>query len=290
MDGHTREVVGRLAQGFVLLSALALGVGAVAVQMGALPHSFSASRSWTVTPDVLSRPKGFLALRVHSNAPLRTGARGFFWYGPDGELRDPGFGDGVSYYRLPDDVAAGIFTVHNVPNPYGRYAGGEGLCAAHLHTGEARKVALLDARSILPLDADDRLAGDARDLWPQKAASVPLARLAAVRTLAYLVALPLADYNRARDILRQAPWGAALAAGHKYDMPPEMDEVVEQLGRIHYRMGPKPVLLTAAADLASHIRAADFPVVLVGADADPATPGANVPDWPAAVTWLAEQD
>jgi len=286
MDPHLREVAGRLARWITLPGAVLLGVVAVAVQIGALPYSVTAGRSWSVCPDVLAHTRANVRLRVFSNVPFRRGAPRFFWYGPERRLGELGVGWVFLYYGILDEPpASGVLRLGSVVNPYTQHAPGSGGCTVYLYPRRTQ-IVFLDVRCLLATTEQGRLPSPPKRPWTAEASKAPLVSLAESVALAYLSPLPLADYDRARAALKQVPAAAVVSAGHRWETPPTMDRIVGDVREAGGYVGAKPILVTEDAELAAAARRRNLSAVLVGAEVHPAGPGVNAPDWVAVLDYF----
>jgi len=284
MDANTSEVVGRLARWVLLAAAAVTGAATVMmVLLGGLPGSLAAAAGWAVVPDAVARQGRYVRVRsrfrprqrrqfpaawwLHAD---RTAAR--TWLAPNGDtvlMEWGGFPPGPHGF----DVAA---------NPYsGCRLRGEGRAGYAWPKGT--EVLLLDARALVMVTPEGRLDDRAGSGWRRDAGRVrptQLAPLAHQRPLAYLVRVPLRDYERTRTLLRRAPAGAVLPAAAEWDRPADLDDVRVLLKSIRRTYRRAPRLVTGDVALARAAAAEKVPVLLVGDHPPLPPPSRNVPDWP----------
>ncbi len=238
------------------------GLAVVVVVIGLGPSAL-ASRGWTLIPDAIGPTHRYVRLQVHGRPPLRPRLPGFYWRGLDGRLQSPhASAAGVTYLGVPPGAQPGPHSVRSIPNPYGSRAPAGRAAVAYL-LPRGSEIVVLDARAVLAMTPDGRLAPDAGRQWLETSSAVPLLPLAEARPLAYLVAAPLADYRRARSLLARGPLGAVLAASSEWESTAADKEILDTVARIAGQ-GMKPVLITEDAALARRFAAARRKVICVG--------------------------
>ncbi len=281
MDANTSEVVGHLARWVLLAVAGAFGIATVMmVLIGGLPASLAAASGWAVVPDAVAVPGKFLRLRSRFRPRPSPHFPSVWWVRSDGEDVTAWVApNGDTVLIAADALSPGTLGLRAVANPYsGCRVSGDGRIGRIWPKGT--ELLLLDARALVAVTGEGRLDDRAGSGWRGDAGRVPLAELAERGATAYLVRVPLRDYDRTCRLLRRAPLAPVLPAAVEWDRVADSTAVLDLITHIRRICRQMPLLVTADAALAGQAVAAEVPVVLVGPHPPLPPPGRNVPDWP----------